>query len=91
MCRQSAHAVHKSRIIFQLYERDCTRTEFEQGGLLDDLKKALAGRILNAELDHHRGQEGEHGAGTPRKGTNPKSMLTDTGKLEIWARKNFCV
>lgn len=26
---------------------------FEQGGLLDRLKKALTGRALNAEMDHH--------------------------------------
>jgi len=50
MCRKSARAVHKSRITFQLYERDCTRTEFEQGGLLDDLKKALACRRVDLGL-----------------------------------------
>lgn len=26
---------------------------FEQGGLLDTLKKALTERALNAEMDHH--------------------------------------
>jgi hypothetical protein len=32
---------------------------FKSEGLVDELKKALAERILNAELDHHLGQEGE--------------------------------
>ncbi|MGG5891176.1 IS256 family transposase, partial [Falsiroseomonas sp. HC035] len=36
-------------------------TAFDQGGLLDQLKKALAERALNAEMDHHLA--GEAGAG----------------------------
>ena len=33
------------------------KTVFENDGLVDELKKALAERMLNAELDHHLGQE----------------------------------
>ena len=58
------------------------KTVFENDGLLDELKKALAERILNAELDHHLGQDGEQAAGNVRNGTSPKRMLTDAGKLE---------
>ena len=29
----------------------------QQGGLLDSLKKALAERALNAEMDHHLGHD----------------------------------
>ena len=29
------------------------KTAFDPDGLLDDLKKALAERVLNAEMDHH--------------------------------------
>ena len=29
------------------------KTAFDANGLLDDLKKALAERALNAEMDHH--------------------------------------
>jgi hypothetical protein len=29
------------------------KTAFDPNGLLDDLKKALAERALNAEMDHH--------------------------------------
>ena len=32
-------------------------TALEQGGLLDSLKKALAERALNAEMDHHLGND----------------------------------
>jgi putative transposase len=56
---------------------------FEQDGLLDELKKALAERILNAELDHHLGQEGEQAAGNHRNGSSSKTVLTDTGKLDL--------
>jgi len=31
---------------------------FESGGLIDELKKRLAERMLNAELDHHLGNDG---------------------------------
>ena len=30
-------------------------TVFETGGLVDELKKRLAERMLNAEMDHHLG------------------------------------
>jgi transposase-like protein len=41
----------------------CNLTGMEAGRLLDDLKKALAERILNAEMDHQLGQESEQAAG----------------------------
>ncbi len=52
-----------------------------QGGLLDALKKALAERALNAEMDHHLA--GEDGAGNSRNGYGRKTITTDTGKLAI--------
>lgn len=53
----------------------------DQGGLLDSLKKALAERALNAELDHHLGDEAQ--AGNSRNGYGRKTVVTDTGKIEI--------
>ena len=41
---------------------------FAKDGLLDDLKKALSERILNAELDEHLGSEREEGVGNRRNG-----------------------
>jgi putative transposase len=52
-------------------------TALQQGGLLDELKKALAERVLNAEMDHHLG--GEAGVGNSRNGYGRKTVLTDTG------------
>ena len=60
---------------------------FARGGLLDDLKKALSERILNAELDAHLGAE--HGeAEEPRRpnrrnGTSPKTVLTGTSQVRL--------
>jgi putative transposase len=53
----------------------------QQGGLLDALKKALAERALNAEMDHHLA--GEDGAGNTRNGYGRKTVMTDTGSLAI--------
>ena len=53
----------------------------QQGVLLDSVKKALAERTLNAEVDHHLGQEVQ--AGNSRNGYGRKTVATDTGKIEI--------
>lgn len=56
-------------------------TALDQGGLLDSLKKALAERALNAEMDHHLGDVSE--AGNNRNGYGGKTVTTDSGKIEI--------
>ena len=40
-------------ILDQLLPGTQASAAFDQGGLLDQLKKALAERALNAEMDHH--------------------------------------
>src|ERR671938_138156 len=40
-------------VLDQLLAGADPRTALEPNGLLDDLKKALAERVLNAEMDHH--------------------------------------
>ena len=40
-------------ILDQLLGGADPKTAFDRNGLLDDLKKALAERALNAEMDHH--------------------------------------
>ena len=56
---------------------------FSKDGLLDDLKKALSERILDAELDEHLEQEARDGGGNRRNGTSKKTVLTGTSKLTI--------
>ena len=79
----AARSTIKSEILEELLEGRDPKTVFESDGLLDELKKALAERILNAEMDHHLGQESEQAAGNHRNGTSPKTVLTDTGKLPL--------
>src|SRR3954465_3702258 len=68
-------------ILDQLLAGADPKTAFDPNGLLDGLKKALAERALNAEMDHHLTGEGE--TGNSRNGYGRKSVLTDTGKIEL--------
>lgn len=56
------------------------KTAFESDGLLDALKKALAERALNAEIDHHLAGED---AGNSRNGYGRKTVATETGRIEL--------
>src|SRR5215203_4357752 len=56
---------------------------FAKDGLLDDLKKALSERILNAELDEHLEDERAEGAVNRRNGSSRKTMLTGTSKVTL--------
>jgi putative transposase len=56
------------------------KTAFDPNGLLDGLKKALAERALNAEMDHHlTGSDGTNS----RNGYGKKTVLTETGRIEL--------
>jgi putative transposase len=56
------------------------KTAFDPNGLLDELKKALAERALNAEMDHHLASEE---VDNRRNGYGRKTVVTDTGKIEL--------
>jgi putative transposase len=68
-------------ILDQLLAGADPKTAFDPNGLLDGLKKALAERALNAEMDHHLAGEG--GAGNSRNGYGEKAVLTDTGRIDL--------
>jgi putative transposase len=68
-------------ILDQLLSGADAKTAFDQGGLLDALKKALAERVLNAEMDHHLAGDG--GAANSRNGYGRKSVVTDTGRIAL--------
>lgn len=56
---------------------------FAKDGLLDDLKKALSERILNAELDEHLGDEQFTGSLNRRNGSSQKTVLTGTSRMTL--------
>jgi putative transposase len=68
-------------ILDQLLAGADPKTAFDPNGLLDELKKALAERALNAEMDHHLA--GENGTGNGRNGYGKKTVLTDTSRIEL--------
>ena len=56
---------------------------FRDGGLIEDLKKAVAERALDAEMDAHLDREPERSSGNHRNGHNRKRVLTDEGSVEL--------
>ncbi len=68
-------------VLDQLLSGMAASTAFDRGGLLDQLKKALAERALNAEMDHHLAGDG--GAGNSRNGYGRKSVVTDSGRIAL--------
>ena len=68
-------------ILDQLLAGADAKSAFYSNGLLDQLKKALAERALNAEMDHHL--TGQGGAGNSRNGYGKKTVLTDSGSVEL--------
>ena len=67
-------------LLDQLLAGADAKTAFDPNGLLDKLKKALAERALNAEMDHHL-TTGE--PGNSRNGYGKKTVTTDTGRIEL--------
>ena len=68
-------------LVDQLLAGADAKTAFDKDGLLDELKKALAERALNAEMDHHL--EAGEGDGNRRNGYGQKTVLTGTGKIAL--------
>jgi hypothetical protein len=66
---------------------------FARDGLLDDLKKALSERILNAELDEHLDEKRSDGNANRRNGHSRKSVLTgtfadsDSNQFRVWTHE----
>jgi putative transposase len=67
-------------IVDQLLAGADAATIFDPIGLLDGLKKALAERVLNAEMDHHLADDEP---GNRRNGYGKKTVVTDTGQIEL--------
>jgi putative transposase len=70
-------------LLDELLKDQDPQTVFSADGLLGELKKALAERMLDAEMELHLGSEEERAAGNHRNGRSPKRVLTDSGALPL--------
>src|SRR5450432_1237468 len=80
-------AIEKDTLDQLLVGRD-PKEVFNKDGLFDELKKALAERILNAELEDHLGGEPADGKPNHRNGYSKKSVLTESSKLDIRVQRD---
>jgi putative transposase len=81
MAKKVVDTTISDSVLDQLLQGSDPQALFSKDGLIDQLKKRLAERVLNAELDHHLEQESE--AGNTRNGFSRKTVMSDTAKLEI--------
>ena len=79
MARRKAPRIPDA-LLDQLLAGADPKTGFDAGGLLDDLKKALAERALNAEMDHHLASDE---TGNSRNGYGRKTVTTETSRIEL--------
>jgi len=78
----------KKELVDELLKDVDPKEVFACEGLMAELKKALAERMLNAEMDHHLDQEGraeadQGGRANHRNGYSKKSVLTDNGQIDL--------
>jgi putative transposase len=79
----------KKEILDELLKDKDPKTMFSSEGLLGELKKALAERVLNAEMDDHLSDATQDGvsngekAGNHRNGYSKKTVLTENEALEL--------
>ena len=82
MARRKAPVISDELLDQLLAGRD-PQAALGKDGLVDELKRALAERALNAEMDHHLDGEAAGGRVNSRNGYGQKTLLTDSGKLPI--------
>ena len=77
----------KNEIVDELLKDADPKKVFSSEGLLAELKKALAERMLNAEMDQHLDCEAAAADGAPtgnhRNGYSKKTVLTDTSQIDL--------
>ena len=80
-------AKEKSRISDELLDEllagEDPAEAFRNGELLSEMKKAVAERALNAEMDHHLSQEPARQSGNHRNGHNRKRVATESGSMDL--------
>src|SRR3954451_19808831 len=82
MARRKAPVIPDELLDQLLAGRD-PQSALGRDGLVEELKRSLAERALNAEMDHHLDGEVAEGRSNSRNGYGRKTLLTETGKLPI--------
>lgn len=72
-----------AELLDQLLAGRDPKTVLDSGGLIGDLKKALAERMLGAEMDVHLDAEAAAGIANHRNGSSSKTVLTPEGPMEL--------
>ena len=83
MARKRKEPSIADELLDELLSGEDALAAFQSGDLVQDLKKALAERILNAEMDHHLDADEEQNSGNHRNGHSRKQVLTDDGMMEV--------
>jgi len=78
----------KKELVDELLKDVDPKAVFSSEGLLSEIKKALAERMLNAEMDQHLESEAAATAdgaasGNHRNGYSKKTVITDTSQVEL--------
>jgi putative transposase len=79
----------RNEILDELLKDKDPKTIFSSEGLLGELKKALAERVLNAEMDHHLADSTQEEAseaqksGNRRNGYSKKTVLTENEAIDL--------
>ncbi len=81
MAKQTAHISDK--LLDELLGGEDPRDVFRSGKLIEGLKKAVAERALNAEMEAHLEGNPEPVIGNHRNGHNHKRILSDDGGFEL--------
>jgi len=75
--------VLSAELLDQLLDGQDPESVLRSDGLLGELKKALAERMLDTEMDVHLDSETERATGNHRNGSSQKTVLSEDGKLVL--------
>jgi putative transposase len=82
MAKKTAPTI-SAELLDELLDGQDPATVLRSDGLLGELKKALAERMLDAEMDLHLESEAERQAGNHRNGSSHKTVRSEDGELVL--------
>lgn len=83
MAEEKNKSLIDPQLLDRLLEGRDPKTALDSQGLIGDLKKAIAERLLDTEMDVHLSAPEQRQAGNHRNGRSAKRVLTESGALEL--------